>query len=67
MKQEPEDSDNMAMMVSRAKPAPEIRCHFCDEKGHYKSDCPERKAWEKSKKLGKETAAAAWDSDDESF
>ena len=63
-----EDSDE-AMTASCAKlPATEIRCHFCNGKGHYKSDCPERKAWEKSKKLNKETTAAAWEySDDESF
>ena len=55
-----------AMAVSCSKPISEVLCFFCDKKGHYKSDCPERKAWEKSKKTG--TAAGAWESsDDETF
>jgi len=35
----------------------DVTCYFCDKKGHYKSDCPERLAWEKSK--GHEIAATA--------
>jgi len=35
----------------------EISCFFCDKKGHYKSECPEKRAWEKKKE--KDTAAAA--------
>ena len=27
-------------------------CFFCNKKGHYKSDCPDRLAWEKMKKNG---------------
>ena len=59
-----EDHGDKAMAVSHTR---EIVCHFCDTKGHYKSDCPEKKAWEKSK-AKKGAAAAAWDSsDDEAF
>ena len=55
-----------AMAVSHPKPISEVLCFFCNRKGHYKSDCPERKAWEKSKKTS--TAAGAWESsDDEAF
>ena len=47
----------------------DITCYFCGEKGHYRSDCPERKEWEKTKGKGKKlgVAAVAWnsDSDDE--
>ena len=28
----------------------DVICFFCDKKGHYKSDCPNRLAWEKVKK-----------------
>ena len=58
-----------AMAVSCAKAISEVLCFFCDAKGHYKSDCPGRKAWEKSKsKKTTGTAAGVWDSsDDEAF
>jgi gag-polypeptide of LTR copia-type/Zinc knuckle len=57
-----------AMAVSRAKAISEVLCFFCDAKGHYKSDCPERKAWEKSKSKKTSTAAGVWESsDDEAF
>jgi hypothetical protein len=29
----------------------DITCFFCDKKGHFKSNCPEKQAWEKLKKL----------------
>jgi hypothetical protein len=62
-----EDLDD-AMAVSRAKAISEVLCFFCDTKGHYKSDYPERKAWEKLKSKKSSTAAGAWDSsDDEAF
>jgi len=50
----PAESEALAATLVRKKPrlpAPDIRCYFCDGNGHYKSDCPERKAWEKSKGL----------------
>ena len=58
-----------AMAVSHAKAILEVLCFFCDAKGHYKSDCPERKAWEKSKlKKTTGTAAGVWDlSDNKAF
>ena len=44
----------------------EVVCFFCDKKGHYKSDCPERLAWESSRtKKGstKGNIVAAFDED----
>jgi hypothetical protein len=42
-----------------------VTCFFCDKKGHYKSDCPERLAWEKAKGKNTETAAAVFSSNDD--
>ena len=43
----------------------EVVCFFCDKKGHYKSNCPERLAWEssKAKKGTKGNIAAAFKED----
>jgi hypothetical protein len=62
-------AEDEAMAVFRAKAISDVICFFCDAKGHYKSDCPEKKAWEKSKaKKTMGTAAGAWESsDDEAF
>jgi hypothetical protein len=53
-----------------ANPYADVTCYFCDEKGHYKSDCPERKEWEKmkgkKKKTGIAVAAVEMDSDSDS-
>jgi Zinc knuckle len=53
------------MAVSHAKTISEVLCFFCDAKGHYKSDCPEQKAWEKSKLKKTSTAAGVWESSDD--
>ena len=54
--------------------ASNIICFFCDGKGHYKSECPKRKEWERSERSkekndsenGKEAAGLVEeDSDDE--
>lgn len=37
----------------------DVTCFFCDKKGHYKSECPEKKAWEKTKTKGTSTDTAA--------
>jgi len=44
-------------------------CFFCDKKGHYKSNFPERLALEnaKTKKESKEYTAAVFDEDAEDF
>jgi hypothetical protein len=44
--------------------AADVMCYFFDEKGHYKSDCLERKAWKKLKKFHAALAVRC-DSDDE--
>ena len=45
----------------------DVTCFFCDGKGHFKSECPEKRAWEKLKKKLKnkvDTAVAVFcDSD----
>ena len=45
----------------------DVICFFCDKKGHYKSDCPDRLAWEKAKKKNglKDHTVAFLDEDDE--
>lgn len=65
------DPEDEAMMVTgggkggrgaRNTVGADVTCFFCDGKGHFKSDCPEKRAWEKSKKKSKaevDTAAAA--------
>ena len=46
----------------------DVVCFFCDKKGHYKSDCPDRLAWESSKKKGsKDYAAAVFNEDEEDY
>jgi len=46
----------------------EVVCFFCDKKGHYKSDCPERLAWEssKAKKGMKGNIATAFEEEEDS-
>lgn len=57
------DPNNVAF-VARRLAASSQTCYFCDKKGHFKSECPERLRWEESKKKSTETAAAAeYDSD----
>ena len=69
----PEERDE-AMVVSgggkggrgaRNTAGADVTCFFCDGKGHFKLDCPEKRAWEQAKKKSKgEVAAAAFcDSD----
>ncbi|KAF7341478.1 CCHC-type domain-containing protein [Mycena venus] len=47
--------------------APDTTCFFCDKKGHFKSDCPERRRWEAAKDAMSETTNAilAVDSDED--
>jgi len=59
------DPNNVAFAARRLAAASQT-CYFCDKKGHFKSDCPERLHWEQSKKNSTTTAAAAeYDSDDD--
>jgi hypothetical protein len=59
------DPNNVAFTARRIVASGDYTCYFCDKKGHFKSDCPERLCWEQSKKKATETAAAVdYDSDD---
>ena len=49
----------------RNRSAADVTCFFCDGKGHYKSECPEKSQWEKMKKAKGTAALAEEDSDDE--
>lgn len=43
------DDTGVALTVKPVTPVDQITCFFCDAKGHYKSDCPERKFWMEKK------------------
>jgi hypothetical protein len=59
------DPNNVAFAARHIITSGDHTCYFCDKKGHFKSDCPERLHWEQSKKKATETAAAVdYDSDD---
>ena len=45
--------------------ATDVTCFFCDGKGHYKSECPEKKDWEKMKAKTGLVGLAEEDSEDE--
>ena len=67
-----ETAEDEAMAVTQrrrtagARNNSNIISFFCDKKGHYKSDCLETLAWEKTKEKKAETAAAVFSgSDDE--
>ena len=57
------------VLVARSVDAERVTCHFCNKKGHYKSDCPERMAWEvaKAMKVQQEANLAAEDIDDDEY
>jgi len=37
------------MMKKQVPNRADVICHFCDQKGHYKSECREKEKWERSK------------------
>ncbi|KAE9407200.1 hypothetical protein BT96DRAFT_809726 [Gymnopus androsaceus JB14] len=47
-------ADDEALVVAHTsrRPLSDITCFFCTKKGHFRSNCPDRKAWEKSKASG---------------
>lgn len=62
----PKDVADEAMAVTSKRhvdPA-DVTCFFCDKKGHFKSNCEEKKAWEE-RKNGKDTAAVVLEDDDD--
>jgi hypothetical protein len=61
----PDHDPNNVTFAARRFAASSQSCYFCDKRGHFKSDCPERLCWEESKKKSTETAAVAeYDSDE---
>src|SRR5258708_6740089 len=42
--------DEALAVIAARRDAADITCFFCDKKGHFKSDCPEKLAWESSKR-----------------
>ncbi|KAJ6561034.1 hypothetical protein DFH09DRAFT_1160302 [Mycena vulgaris] len=63
-----DDALNGAMAVLAARrDVANVTCFFCDKKGHFKSDCPEKLAWESTKhkkKTGTATLAIGLDSNE---
>jgi hypothetical protein len=55
----PDHDPNNVAFAARRISALSQTCYFCDKKGHFKSDCPERLRWEESKKKSTDTAAIA--------
>ncbi|KAJ7148834.1 hypothetical protein C8R46DRAFT_916656, partial [Mycena filopes] len=41
----------------------DVICHFCDKKGHYKSECREKMKWDESREKKTEDRAAIADYD----
>ncbi|KAJ8456016.1 hypothetical protein ONZ45_g18834 [Pleurotus djamor] len=62
-KEEDEENENVVMSVvashgrtGRGQPNPaEVNCFFCQERGHYRSECPDRLAWERMKERSRES------------
>jgi hypothetical protein len=57
-----------AMAVIARRDVADTTCFFCDKKGHFKSECPERLAWQsakRNKKIGTTALAIGLDSDSE--
>jgi hypothetical protein len=53
-------TENNVAFVANARGARlDVVCHFCDKKGHYKTECREKQKWEDSK-----NAASAHSADD---
>jgi hypothetical protein len=62
------DTGDEALAVTAARRDPALTaCFFCDKRGHFKSECPEKAAWEAAKRRKKhETAAMAVELDSDS-
>lgn len=48
----------MAVLAAR-RSAADVTCFFCDKKGHFKSDCPDKLAWESAKRKKRPSGTAA--------
>jgi len=58
--------DEAAAAVATRRDPTDMACFFCDKKGHFKSNCPEKIAWESTKRRKKSSETAAMvESDDE--
>ncbi|TFK62047.1 hypothetical protein BDN72DRAFT_827862 [Pluteus cervinus] len=47
-----------ARSQSKSASSDSVSCYFCDEKGHYKSDCPARQLWLKAREKKKGATVA---------
>lgn len=52
-----EFEEAMAVIAAR-RAATDVTCFFCDKKGHFKSDCPDKLAWESGKRKKRSGTAA---------
>lgn len=60
------DVDEALAVMAARRDAADVTCFFCDKKGHFKSNCPDKLAWEsakRKKKIGTAAMAVELDSD----
>jgi len=55
---EPRERSDRAPQSGRTEGAAEVTCYGCNEKGHYKSNCPHPDKWSDSRKTSTRKAAA---------
>lgn len=61
----PKSDSNDAAMAAVMRAGKPIACFFCDQAGHYKSECPEKAKWDTFKLTKTDAANAVLDEDED--